>query len=520
MFSVVRAPVAAAALIALLAVAPIAPAATPTDSGALRNAVTVDGIKEHQAALEKIANKNKFLGVPTRATGTPGHEKSVEYVVSKMKAAGFNVSLQPFQADIFFEQAPAVFEQTSPNQIVYPRYDGQDGVWYTADFSGDGDATAGAVAVDFKEPTTTASNSSSGCEPADFVQDPVAGKVALLQRGSCDFGVKVENAQAAGAVGAVIFNEGTIGQDDRIGIVIPTLAGYNATIPVVGTDYATGRSLVDLADGSGVTLHVKVDGFVNQGVTTNNVVAETPGGRSDRTVVAGAHLDSVYEGPGINDDGSGSATLLETAEQMQRLGISPRNKVRFLFFSGEEQGLLGSTHYASQLTGQQVQDISVMLDYDMLASGNYARFIYDGNGDEQGIAGPKGSGIIEQVFKDWYNSQNLRYETIPFDGRSDYVGFTNRGIPAGGIFAGAEVVKTPEQVLLYGGLAGDPFDPCYHQPCDTVANISNKGLKEHKDAAVHAVLTFAQTTSAVNGTDKGSDSATKAWDWKGEKLVR
>jgi Zn-dependent M28 family amino/carboxypeptidase len=180
----------------------------------------------------------------------------------------------------------------------------------------------------------------------------------------------------------VIFNEGTIGAPDRNDVLIPTLAGYNVTIPVIGTDYATGRSLVDLANGDGVTLRVKVDGFINEDVQTNNVIAETPGGRADRTVVVGGHLDSVYTGPGINDDGSGVSMMLETAEQMHALGITPRNKVRFIFFSGEEQGLLGSDYYVSQLTKKQLQDISAMLDFDMLASPNYARFIYDGNGDE------------------------------------------------------------------------------------------------------------------------------------------
>ena len=150
-----------------------------------------------------------------------------------------------------------------------------------------------------------------------------------------------------------------------------------------------------------MTLRVKVDGFVDQDVQTNNVIAETPGGRSDRTVVVGGHLDSVHEGPGINDDGSGVSMMLETAEQMDELGVGPRNKVRFIFFSGEEQGLLGSEYYVSQLSKKQMQDISVMQDYDMLASGNYGRFIYDGNGDEQGFAGPNGSGVLEQVYKDW-----------------------------------------------------------------------------------------------------------------------
>ena len=494
-----------------------AAAATNIDTKPLRDAVTVGGIRDHLAELEKIAANNVFEGVPTRATGTPGHEDSVDYVVEKMQAAGFNVSLQPFEADIFFEQSEAVFARVSPNPTTYPRYDGQNGVWYTADFSGDGDVTAEAVAVDFTEPTTQASASSSGCEASDFGPE-VVGKVVLLQRGTCDFGLKAQNATEAGAAAAVIFNEGTIGMPDRNDVLIPTLTGYEVGIPVVGTDYATGRALVDLANGSGVTVRVRVDGFINENVQTNNVIAETPGGRADRTVVVGGHLDSVYEGPGINDDGSGVATMLETAEQMHELGITPRNKVRFIFFSGEEQGLLGSDYYVSQLSKKEIQDISVMLDFDMLASPNYARFIYDGNGDEHGFAGPNGSGNIEQVFKDFWDSQGLRYETIPFDGRSDYDAFTAAGIPAGGIFAGAEVLKTEAQVELYGGTAGVPFDRCYHQLCDDLSNINETGLSEHSDAAVHAILTFAQTTSAVNGTGKGASKEPK--EFKGHHKLR
>ena len=508
------------AVVASLAVAGPASAAPQVDTSALRDAVTVNGIREHLAALQSIADANVFEGVPTRATGTPGHEASVNYVVSKMQAAGFNVTKQPFEADIFFEQSEAVFAQVAPNAITYPRYDGEQGVWYTADFSGDGDVTAAGVVVDFTEPTTQASASDSGCEASDYDGLDVTGKIVLLQRGTCDFGLKAEIAGDEGAAGAVIFNEGTIGAADRNDVLIPTLAGYDVTIPVVGTDYATGRSLVDLANAGGVTLRLKVDGFVNQDVQTNNVIAETPGGRADRTVVVGGHLDSVYEGPGINDDGTGVSTMLETAEQMHALGINPRNKVRFIFFSGEEQGLLGSDYYVSQLSKKQIQDISVMLDYDMLGSPNYARFIYDGNGDEQGFAGPNGSGVIEQVFKDFWDSQGLAYETIPFDGRSDYDAFTVAGIPAGGIFAGAEVKKEPYQVALYGGTAGVAFDTCYHQLCDDLTNIHDQGLSEHSDAAIHAIQTFAQTTSSVNGTDKGSSTSTKAWDWKGDHQVR
>jgi Zn-dependent M28 family amino/carboxypeptidase len=497
-----------------------ASAASNVNTKALRDAVTVDGMREHLEGLQKIADNNIFEGVPTRATGTPGHEESVNYVVEKMTAAGFNVSLQPFEADIFFEQAPAAFEQTSPTRTIYPHFDGQDGVWFTADFSGDGDVTADAVVVDFTEPTTQASASSSGCTVDDYEDLDVTNKVVLLQRGTCDFGLKAEIAEDQGAAAVVLFNEGTIGAPDRNSVLFPTLAGYQVGIPVIGTDYATGRSLVDLANAGSVTLRVKVDGFINEDVVTNNVIAETPGGRADRTVVVGGHLDSVYDGPGINDDGSGVSMMLETAEEMAELEIAPRNKVRFIFFSGEEQGLLGSDHYVSQLTKKQIQDISAMLDFDMLASPNYARFIYDGNGDEHGFAGPNGSGTIEQVFKDFWDSQGLAYETIPFDGRSDYDAFTTAGIPAGGIFAGAEGIKQPYQVGLYGGTAGDAFDTCYHQLCDDLTNINNKGLEEHSDAAIHAILTFAETTSSVSGTDRGSSTESTAKVWKGHHQVR
>jgi len=188
-----------------------------------------------------------------------------------------------------------VFSQVAPTPTNYQRYDGQDGVWYTADFSGNGDVTAAAQAVDFTEPTTTPSASTSGCEPSDF-NAATTGKIVLLQRGTCDFGLKVENAQAAGAVGAVLFNEGTIGAPDRNDVLIPTLQGYDVTIPAVGTDYATGKALVDQA-ASGVTLRVRVDGIINEDVTTNNVIAESRKGRSDRTVVVGDDVGNILLKP-------------------------------------------------------------------------------------------------------------------------------------------------------------------------------------------------------------------------------
>jgi Zn-dependent M28 family amino/carboxypeptidase len=159
----------------------------------------------------------------------------------------------------------------------------------------------------------------------------------------------------------------------------------------------------------------------------------------------------------------------------------------------------------------------------MIGSPNFVRFVYDGDGSATGIAGPNGSGVIEDVFNDYFTAQDLDHEPTAFSGRSDYGPFIAVGIPAGGLFTGAEGIKTPQQALDYGGTAGDQYDPCYHLACDTFANVSLNGLDSMTDATAHAVLTFAMTTSSVNGTDKGSEKSTKSVEdlmYKGAQAQR
>ena len=518
-----------AAVLSTVAVAVLAgpaSAAPPTNTQALQDAVKVgngsSGIRQHLRQLQVIADANNG----TRATGTSGHVASLAYVKSQLEATGYyNVSTQPFSAQVFNVLAPPTLSATpaaSPAWLA-------DQDFEYMEFSGSGAVSNAPIAViDFVEPTATASTSNAGCEDADFPAGAtsLAGKVAVIQRGTCDFGLKVVNAQAHGAAAVILFNEGTIGAPDRQGLINGTLGGYDITVPVLGATYAVGRYLVDHPSAT-VSLSASTR---TDNLQTNNLIAETKTGRTDRTVIVGAHLDSVPEGPGINDDGSGTSTDLEVALQMAKLGIKPVNQVRFIWFSGEEQGLLGSTFYADQLTKKQVAGTSVMLDFDMLASPNFAKLIYDGNGSEFDVSGPNGSGTIEKVFQDFFDARGSYTERIPFDGRSDYDEFTVVGIPAGGIFTGAEVHKTPFQQSKWGGVVADglagQFDPCYHLACDSYGinghpdNINDTVLSEMSDAVAHAVLTFAQTTSAVNGTDKGSSSSTKSYDWKGDKRVR
>ena len=517
-------PLAAVAAVAAAAgMAGSAQAANGVDTTTLQNAVKVGsnttGIRRHLKAFQEIADRKGNNG--NRATATQGHEDSVKYVEQQLATAGgyWKVSEQPFSAAIFEEVAPPTLTATpAPSPAWQPNVD-----FATMDASGSGAVPAGTpiVVVDFAEPTTTASNSTAGCEAADFTQD-LTGKVAVIQRGTCDFGLKAKNAQDRGAKAVIIFNEGTIGDPERQGLILGTVEGYGVTIPALEATYPAGRYLVDHPSAT-VALSATTKTTVLQ---TRNVVAETTTGRTDRTIISGAHLDSVPEGPGINDDGSGSATQIELALQMAKLNFKPVNQVRFIWFSGEEQGLFGSTFYADQLTKTQRAGTAAMLDFDMLASPNYALQIYDGDGSEFGVAGPNGSGIVESVFQKFYDARGLYTERIAFDGRSDYDEFTKVGIPAGGIAAGAEVHKTPFQQSKWGGVVAEglagQFDPCYHLACDSYGigkhtdNINDTALDINSDAVAHSVVTFAMTTSSTNGTDKASTNATKTdYEWKG-----
>jgi Zn-dependent M28 family amino/carboxypeptidase len=516
----------ALSLAAAVAIAAPAWAAPPTNTQPLQDAVKVgngnSGIRQHLRQLQVIADANNG----NRATGTSGHVASLAYVKGKLDASGYyNVSTQPFTAQVFNVLGDATLSATpapSPAWVYNQDFE-------YLEFSGNGAVSNAPIAViDFVEPTTTASASSAGCEDSDFPAGAtsLAGKVAVIQRGTCDFGLKVVNAQAHGAAAVIIFNEGTIGAPDRQGLINGTLGGYDIKVPVLGATYAAGRYLVDHPSAT-VSLSSSTRTDTLQ---TNNLIAETKTGRTDRTIISGAHLDSVPEGPGINDDGSGSATQLEIALQMAKLGIKPVNQVRFIWFSGEEQGLFGSIHYADNLSKSERSSVIAMLDFDMLASPNYALQIYDGDGSEFGVAGPNGSGTVESVFQKFYDARGLYTERIAFDGRSDYDEFTVVGIPAGGIAAGAEVHKTPFQQSKWGGTVSDTlagqFDPCYHLACDSYGikghpdNINDTALDINSDAVAHSVLTFASTTSSVNGTDSGSSNATKDYEWKGSHRVK
>jgi hypothetical protein len=449
----------------------------------IRHRVTVGGIMEHQRVFQRIANRNGG----TRASGTPGYEASAAYVARTLRAAGYRVRQQEFVFPFFRELAPAVLSQVSP--------DAQDYETATFTYSGTGDVTGPLVAaLDNEVPVQAEPGlTDAGCTAASYPAAPAEDAVAMAQRGTCTFGEKAAAAMAAGYDALIIFNEG---QEGRTEVFAGTL-GEPMDIPVVGLSYPDAEALTAQLAAGDVVMRVATSTESDLEATTSNIIASSRAGDPHKRIMVGAHLDSVTEGAGINDNGSGSSVLLEIAESMAKMKAKPRQMVQFAFWGAEEGGLLGSEHYVESLSDVNLRKIKANLNFDMLGSPNYVRFVYDGDGSDTPVTGPAGSDVIESVFTDYFASQGLESEPTEFSGRSDYGPFIAVGIPAGGLFTGAEGVKTPEQAEIYGGTAGEWYDPCYHQACDDINNLSMDALNEMGDAAAHATWTLARSKEGL-----------------------
>ena len=471
-------------------------------------------VLDHLDELQDIAEANDG----NRASGTSGYDRSVEYLVGELRDAGYHPKVQSFEFP-FFQALGSSFSQVAPAPTSY--VEGTD--YNLAEYSAPADVQAEVVAVDLAlEPPRT---STSGCEPSDFVAADgtslVSRRIALLQRGGCAFGLKVQNAAAAGALGAVIMNQGNEDpNDDRFGVLTATL-GAPAAIPAVTVSFDRG---VEFASTEGVVLRIAAD-TISEVRTTANVIAETPAGDDSTVVMAGAHLDSVPEGAGINDNGSGSAALLEIAVQLAKQRVAHHNTVRFAWWGAEEANLLGSTHYVQTLPEADLERIALYLNFDMIASPNYTFGIYDGDGSgpvPPSAPVPAGSAEIEDLFEQLYAARGEPFQDTEFSGRSDYGPFISVGIPAGGLFTGAEDLKTEDEAAVFGGLAGVALDPCYHQVCDNLGgegltpeqeavyeqldelydlegNVNEHALKVNTAVIASAILSLARDATAVTG---------------------
>lgn len=445
----------------------------------LRQRVSTDAMIGHLARLQKIADQNGG----NRAVGRPGYDASVDYVSEVLRANGFDVQTPQFSVRVFTTEKPVL-------TVAGSNVDAD-----TLKFS------AGTPPEGVSGPLVAApADETPGCVPADYNGLPVKGAVVLVDRGSCPFSEKQSIAATLGAVGLIVADN----VDEES---MPATLGEttDVKIPVVGITKAQGARL--RAAPGAVTL--KVDARTTA-ITARNVIAQTKTGSTADVVMVGAHLDSVPEGPGINDNGSGVAAVLETAVA---LGDSPdiKHAVRFAFWGAEEIGTVGSTRYVQSLGIEQLKDIALYLNFDMLASPNVGYFTYDGDQstapgrDEDAPRVPEGSPGIERTLVDYLKSMGKTAQDTSFDGRSDYEGFTLAGIPAGGLFAGAEEKKSAEQAKLWGGTADAPFDPNYHKDTDTLGRIDREALGIQGGGAAYAVGLYARDLDGRNGIPLRAD---------------
>lgn len=457
------------------------PDASPGDyATVIRDRVTTDAMMAHLAKLQAIADAHDG----NRAIGTPGYEASADYVADALRSKGFDVQTPEFDLQFPYADPPTVTVGTATVVAKPLEY------------------TVGTAPQGVRGPLLPARvEDSPGCTPSDYDGLPVAGAVVLVDRGTCPFGDKQVAAAQRGAVGMIVADTT---DDDPSGATL----GSDTAVKIPSVIVGKSEGAVLRAQPAAPTT-IELNAGIRT-VHTRNVIAQTKTGSPSDVVAVGAHLDSVPAGPGINDDGSGVAAVLETALQM---GSSPpvRNAVRFGFWAAEEVGLLGSANYVKSLNVDQLRDIALYLNFDMLGSPNPAYFTMDG--DQSAPPGPRreqpripeGSAGIERTLVAYLAAAGKTAQDTSFEGRSDYEPFTQAGIPAGGIFSGAEGDMSAEQASLWGGTAGQPYDPNYHQKTDTLDHVDRTALGINGGAAAYAVALYAQDVSGRNGVPVRDD---------------
>ncbi|CQD05106.1 peptidase, M28 family protein [Mycobacterium lentiflavum] len=444
----------------------------------VRDKVTADAMMVHLTKLQDIANANNG----TRAVGTPGYDASVDYVVNTLRHSGFDVQTPEFSARVFHSEKPTVTvggNAVEARALEFSLGTGPDGV-------------SGPLLV-------VSAGNGQACAASDYDNLAVQGAVVLVDRGTCPFAQKEDAAAQRGAVALIVADNV---DEEQMGGTLG--ANTVVKIPSVGVTKSTGLQL--RAHPGPVT--IKLDAS-SQSFKARNIIAQTKTGSPTDVVMAGAHLDSVPAGPGINDNGSGVAAVLETAVQ---LGNSPQvhNAVRFAFWGAEELGLIGSRNYVESLNSEDLKSIALYLNFDMLASPNPGYFTYDGDqslpADTRGQpVVPEGSAGIERTLVAYLKAAGKTAEDTQFDGRSDYDGFTQAGIPSGGLFSGAEAKKSADQVKLWGGTADEPFDPNYHKSTDTLDHIDRASLGINGAGVAYAIALYAQDLTGHNGVPAMAD---------------
>jgi Zn-dependent M28 family amino/carboxypeptidase len=446
-------------------VAPIG-TGTPLPQVDLPGEISADAIRQHLDALQQAADDNDGL----RTVGTPGYDASVEYAIRQFQSFGYHVTTPTFRMPTFQELPGSSVEVLGGGASFAAPDD-----FHAMIFSASGTLTAPVATVGY--PNSAGGEGNRGCSQEDWAAFP-RGAIALTPSGPCYRRDETLLAQEAGAVALVVaYPEWKVGQARRPTLIQPG----QIQVPVLSAIGAVGDALAAAAEaGDEVRIHVQT---VIQEATVRNVIAESQE-TADRVVMVGAHLDSVHDGPGINDNGSGSAAVLEIARLLA--GSEQAATLRFALWAGEELGLYGSGAYVQGLSGTERQAIAAYLNLDMLGSPNGVPFVY------RDSASASGSNTIASYLAAWLEANGEGAEFEDLGGSSDHYFFAQAGIRTGGIFSGATEIKTSAQASAYGGQRGEPMDACYHLNCDTADNVDIDHVVLYATDVAGAVLLIAR----------------------------
>jgi Zn-dependent M28 family amino/carboxypeptidase len=457
------------------------PAAGAAQGDALSAAIDAADILADLARLQGFADEHGGA----RQAGSDAEAATAAFVADELRGSGLDVTLQPVDVPYFTQAAPSILEPAGGAGGVGGAFeDLRD--FKAMLFSASGDVTAQLYPLGFDPLAQPGAASGLGCAPADWAQVP-AGMIVLVQPAQCRRHDVVVQAQAAGAVAIITAYPGW----SRDAVLRPTLINPDdIQIPALGATHATGVALAAAA-ATGVAVHVKVTTTVETRSSVN-VIAETPGGDPAHVLMLGGHLDSVMDGPGINDNGSGTMAILEIAREaaVAMTGPGPGAapwKVRVAFWTGEELGLWGSSAYVQGLDAAALGSIEAYLNFDMVGSPNGVRLVYDASEGPRPAEAATLTGLFGQAFE----RAGVLWQSAALGGSSDHFAFEQAGIAVGGLFSGANEVKSASQADLFGGTAEAPNDPCYHLACDSVDNVDPVLLEQMARAAAWVVGALA-----------------------------
>jgi Zn-dependent M28 family amino/carboxypeptidase len=451
-------------------------AVTPVDCSAIEHSMTREGLLVHLEAIEAIA----VASDGNRVVGTPGWEGTIDYVEDRLEEYGYAPARTDVTYSYFEEETDPVLSMVSPTAADYT-FSEDDPVSMPGDFqrmhlSRPGDVSALVTAVDLD--LGLDNTSTSGCEPGDF-DAFTPGHIALIQRGTCPYVIKANNADDAGASAIIIFNQGDTTERTGLNLfgvglipMAPEEPEHGVDVPIVYATYAVGEGIATaLASGPVVMRVIVSDVFEIR--PSQNLLAETSTGDPDDVVVYGASLDSHRGSPGLNNNASGVAGVLEIARLVAECDSTRR--MRFAFWATDKQGMpWGSLQYLASLSGAELDRISMYLGVDTIGSSNHVYFVFDGDGSDYFYPGPEGSAELEYYFV--ADLMLHGYPSIPFFGpTSDHDSFIYNDIPYAWVYTGGsryDGLKTEEQAALFGGTAGEMYHPCDEEACDTIENMN------------------------------------------------